>query len=289
MQAASNYHAEQKAITQGFSATIFNKYATAWRQWRRFCSRIQIAPDLKDIEDLITFLQISAERVRSGLLSAQGQPIKKRLVNLYLRSIGKIFASMGANDSRQNRMEKLNFRLVIQLESYHKEDSPPTIVQPLPVNVIQYLDTAAQGTTARNIAISDLTWVALFFFLWPGEQCKGGTNIARNSFRLKDVQFFIGPQPYNAATASNAVLAQAYFVSLLFTTQKNGVKGQLIGHGCTGHPQEAGKVGLSKHGVGHRSGIVGFLFNEELDVLEPEGMLGGFGTSLVVFAWTEEE
>ena len=53
--------------------------------------------------------------------------------------------------------------------------------------------------------------------------------------------------------------------------------------------QEAGKVGLSKHGVGHRSGVVGLLFNEELDVLEPEGMLGGVGTALVVFAWPEEE
>ena len=51
--------------------------------------------------------------------------------------------------------------------------------------------------------------------------------------------------------------------------------------------QEAGKVGLSKHGVGHRIGVVGLLFNEELDVLEPEGMLGGVGTALVVFAWTE--
>ena len=38
-------------------------------------------------------------------------------------------------------------------------------------------------------------------------------------------------------TASNTVLSQADFVSLLFTTQKNGVKGESIGHGHTGHPQ----------------------------------------------------
>ena len=38
-------------------------------------------------------------------------------------------------------------------------------------------------------------------------------------------------------TASNTVLSQADFVSLLFTTQKNGVKGESIGHGRTGHPQ----------------------------------------------------
>ena len=56
-----------------------------------------------------------------------------------------------------------------------------------------------------------------------------------------------------------------------------------------GCEQEAGKVGLSKHGVGHRSGVVGLLFNEELDVLEPEGMLGGVGYALVVLAWPEEK
>ena len=134
-------------------------------------------------------------------------------------------------------MGKLNFRLGRQLASYQKEDYTPTRVRPLPVSVIQSLDTAAQGTTARKIAISDLTWVALFFLLRPGEYCKGSTNTSQNPFRLKDVQLFIRQQPYNAATASNAVLAQADFVSLLFTTQKNGVKEKSIGNGCTSHPQ----------------------------------------------------
>ena len=37
--------------------------------------------------------------------------------------------------------------------------------------------------------------------------------------------------------AYNDVLSQADFVSLLFTTQKNGVKGESVGHGRTIHPQ----------------------------------------------------
>ena len=99
------------------------------------------------------------------------------------------------------------------------------------------MDTTAKGTTPINIAISNLTWVAFFFLLRPGEYCRGCTNTTQHPFSLKDVQFFIGQQPYNAATASKDVLAQADFVSLLFTTQKNGVKGKSIGHGHTGHPQ----------------------------------------------------
>ena len=112
-----------------------------------------------------------------------------------------------------------------------------TRVRPLPVRVIQALYTVSQVTTARNIAVSDLTWVAFLFLLRPYKYCKGGTNTAQHTFSIKDVHFFIVHQPYNAATAFNTVLYQADFVNLLFTTQKNGVKGGFIGHGPTGHPQ----------------------------------------------------
>ena len=110
-------------------------------------------------------------------------------------------------------------------------------MQPLPVRIIQALDTAAQGTTQINIAISNIAWVTFFFLLRPSKYCRNGTNTAQHLCRLKDVQFFIGQKPYNASTASNALLVQANFVSLLFKTQKNGIKGKSIGHRRTGHPQ----------------------------------------------------
>ena len=144
---------------------------------------------------------------------------------------------MGSDNPCHNRMGKLDFRLERHLASYYKKDSPPTRVCPLTVNFIQALGTSAQGTTARNIAISDVTWVAFFFLIRPVKYCKVRTYTSHHPFRLRDVQFFIGQQPYNSATLSDAILAQADFVSLLSTTQKNGVKGKSIGHGRTVHPQ----------------------------------------------------
>ena len=135
---------------------------------------------------------------------------------------------MGANDPCHNLMGKLNFRLGRQLESYQKENSPSTRVQTLPIRVIQALDTIAQGTTSRNIAIRDLTCVAFFFLLRPGKYCKVGTDTAQHPFSLKDIQLFILHQTYSAATESNTVLAQDNFVSLLFTTQNNSAKGVLV-------------------------------------------------------------
>ena len=102
VQAAANYHATQQAITQGSSTTVFNKDATAWHQWRRFCSWLQIAPDLEGIEDPIPFLHVFDEHVRAGLLSAQGQPIKNRLVDQYLRYMSQILASMGSDNPCHN-------------------------------------------------------------------------------------------------------------------------------------------------------------------------------------------
>ena len=56
-----------------------------------------------------------------------------------------------------------------------------------------------------------------------------------------------------------------------------------------GCEQESNKVGLSKHGVVSHHGVVGLLSNEELGILDPEGVLGGVGTALAVFACLEEE
>ena len=118
-------------------------------------------------------------------------------------------------------MGKLDFRLGRHLTSYQKEDSSPTRVWPLSASAIQALDTVTQGTTARNISISNLTLVTFFSPLRRCEYCKDGTDTAHHPFSIKEVRFFIEQKPHNDATMSNAALAQANFISLMFTTQKN--------------------------------------------------------------------
>ena len=73
VQAAANYHAEQQSITKGLSETIFKKDATAWRQWRRFCIWLQIAPERKDNKDYIPFLQSFAGIVAVNHFHLQGR------------------------------------------------------------------------------------------------------------------------------------------------------------------------------------------------------------------------
>jgi len=54
-------------------------------------------------------------------------------------------------------------------------------------------------------------------------------------FRLQDVQLWIGTQRLLHLQCPLADLALATFASLTFTNQKSGVRGEVIGHQCSGH------------------------------------------------------
>ena len=84
--------------------------------------------DLQDIRDKIPFLQIFAHKVRTGVLAANNKPIHKRSVEQYLRSMGQIFAAVGAPGS----MGAIDFRLGRRLATYTQEDPSPRKNTPPP-------------------------------------------------------------------------------------------------------------------------------------------------------------
>jgi hypothetical protein len=92
------------------------------------------------------------------------------------------------------------------------------------------LASAAHGTKA----IADMICLAFFFLLRPGEYT--GTPSETTPFTLHDVQCWIGHQRYLATTIPINDLTRVTFVTLTFTTQKNGVRGEVIGLGRSGNP-----------------------------------------------------
>ena len=150
---------------------------------------------------------------------------------------GSINPLHGGPRPRFSIVGSINFFLGQQLAAYKREDPPLTRVCPLPISVLRTLNSAAQVGSNRQQAISDLAWIAFFFLLWPSEYCQGVTDTVSTPFRLWYIHFFIGNQPTPATTATPQECAAATFISILFTTQKNGVKGESIGHGTTGHPR----------------------------------------------------
>jgi hypothetical protein len=207
-----------------------------WDVWVGFCGSLNQDSLLTRVTDKIKFLQVFAHRVRKGKLARNpsGHAVRARTVEDYLRSVGQGFASVGAPDPRhQLDTTKTDFRLYRQLRCYRLEDPPPDRVKPLPISILHNVhEQAVLFADDISLAVSDLSYMAFFWLLRPGEYCSGTNS---HPFRLCDLQLFIGQQRIDPLTCSLADLNRVTFVTMTFTTQKNGVRGEIIGHSRSGH------------------------------------------------------
>ncbi len=153
-----------------------------------------------------------------------------------LRAVGQTFSALGCADPRLQPSGKLDFRLSRQLSSYSKDDPPPTRVKPIPFPIIVHsaqlcytANTASANTTA------DMLLLGFFFLLRPGEYAYTDNDNAA-PFRLCDIHLLINNCRLDSYSATSIQLSRVNFVALEFTTQKNGVRGELIGLGKSGHP-----------------------------------------------------
>ena len=222
-------------MASGVSAGYAKSHRTYWAKWKHFCAELGLEPHLPHIGDPVPFLQIFAHRVRSGELAQRGKPVQKRQVEQYLRAVGQNLAGMGARDPRHDAFGKIDFRILRQLRSYTRADPPPQRVKPLPTTVLHDIYNQHIRGTAREQCVADIVWIGFFFLMRPGEHCDAGVHNDSAPFRLCDVTFRRRGATFNTACDSIQQLATADHVALTFTTQKNGVKGEVIGTRRSGH------------------------------------------------------
>jgi len=92
--------------------------------------------------------------------------------------------------------------------------------------LLRAAELAAAGNSARDF----------YFPLHPGEYANASGE-AKHPFRLEDVECKIGHEHiFDVHLASVAQLLAATFISLTFTDQKNGIKGENISHVSNGQP-----------------------------------------------------
>ncbi|KAL3823120.1 hypothetical protein ACHAXA_006450 [Cyclostephanos tholiformis] len=175
---SSDIRVAQDTVLQGVSPGRAAGIATAWGKWIEFTHDLGLDPFLQTFQDKIPFLQVFAQRVHSGDLAANGNPIRSRSVEDYIRGVAQTFLHVGATDPHLNTAHTIDFRLQRTLKAWKTTDPAPLRVKPIPIAVI------------KRIAVSA-----------PLEQ-----------------------------------ICQARFASLTFTTQKNGVRGEVIGLACSGDP-----------------------------------------------------
>ncbi|VEU39857.1 unnamed protein product, partial [Pseudo-nitzschia multistriata] len=88
--------------------------------------------------------------------------------------------------------------------------------------------------TPQRQAVANMICIAFFFCLRPGEYT--GTTSDDQAFSLDDITFFVGTRRLSSAAASDADISAATSIQLTFTTQKNGIKGDVIAHARSTDP-----------------------------------------------------
>jgi hypothetical protein len=225
----------QQIVAQGVHRSRATSSDTHWSTWVQFCADLQVDPTLADVRDPVPVLQVFALRYRTGTCSPSKLPVRSRTVEDALRSVGQTFACLGSPDPRLSSPGHVDHRLKRMLQAFHKQDPPPHRVKPLPLPIIQHIAATAHASTDVALqAIADMIILAFFFLLRPGEYT--GASPDAQPFRLCDIALSVGNTKLDLASASDSSLFGATFVTLEFTTQKNGVRGEVIGLGRSGDP-----------------------------------------------------
>lgn len=232
----ADLRAAETAARSGVSKGAIATSNTSWDLWRQFCQDLNHDPYLKSVTDPILLLQVFAARIRDGSLTGN-KPVTAGTVATRLRDVGQTLSLLGAADPRINPSGNLDLRLARQIRHYSITDPPPGRAPPLPLSVLQHIvDTcyrSRQLVPHATQACTDLILIAYFFLMRPGEFCETSTA---HPFRIGDVALYNQGTRIDINTAPEPALLASSHVLLTFTTQKNGVRGERIGQGCSGDP-----------------------------------------------------
>ncbi|KAI2491001.1 hypothetical protein MHU86_23569 [Fragilaria crotonensis] len=213
--------------------------SATWRIWERFCIDSGIRTDLRDIPgDHVPNLLLFAHQYRTGRIAPSDRPVRSRTVEDAVRHVAhQAFTRVGAVDPRLNTIGDVDFRLHALFHSWKKSDPPSLRVKPLPLLVLHHAHRLAATTPndSPTHAAGDYLLLAFYFLLRPGEYSGTPQTDADDLFRVQDTGVWIGHRRLNPLLCPSDDLVAATFVIVTFTTQKNGVRGETLGHGRSGH------------------------------------------------------
>jgi hypothetical protein len=222
-------------VSLGVSTQRASATDTTWTTWEAFCADLNIDPTLQTTPDPVLPLQLFALRYRRGEISPSKSKVRGKTVGDALRAVGQTLANMGYSDPRLLPSGKLQFRLSRQLAYYSKQDPPPSRVKPIPSGILQHTVTLLRlGNHARAHTMADMLTLGFYFLLRPGEYALT-SNPDSSPFTIQDVHLLVGQTRIPHLSCPTEALDRATFVCLEFTTQKNGIRGELIGLGRSGN------------------------------------------------------
>mmetsp|Transcript_16305 Transcript_16305/g.24674 ORF Transcript_16305/g.24674 Transcript_16305/m.24674 type:complete len:168 (+) Transcript_16305:719-1222(+) len=138
--------------------------------WKEFCAELYVNPFLSNVDKPIIFLQVFAQRYRTGEIAPQQKRVQSCTVEQQLRAVAQTLQSVGLPDHPNDAQGKIDFRLQRQLQGYKCQDSPTRRVKPLPILVIRQIATLSPSSqNPASLTILHLITIAFYFLLQPGD------------------------------------------------------------------------------------------------------------------------
>ena len=221
--------------TRAARSNVFDK-------WTGFCRRLLVREDLSDVApaDRLSFLLVFGMLYREGRFSSH--QVRSGTVQDALLAVGKGLADLGTPDPRLLPTGRTVPLLADFYSAMADQDSPSTRQFPANLTLLRHLpvilDTDHPDAGAANTATIDLAIVGFFWLLRPAEYLYSRGQGRSTPFRLCDICFAIRHGQHLASTAPlhDVNPTDITAATLTFTDQKNGVRGEQIGHRSTSDP-----------------------------------------------------
>ena len=83
---------------------------STWQQWEKYCLELAVDPFLEAIKDKVPYLQVFAQRVRTGSLALARHPLRVRSTEDYVRQVAQTFLDLGAQDPHKDSTDVIDLR-----------------------------------------------------------------------------------------------------------------------------------------------------------------------------------
>ena len=142
-----------------------------WKDWVEFAANCGVEPKLQNTPaaDKIATLTAFAERVRAGHCG-RGSRVRAQTVQVALRAIGTTCELDGLPNPIYRSEGRYLKPLERQIESFRRQDPPPSHKLAVPVSVVEHLLRVANKANNEKLnAEANLTCIAFYYLLRVGE------------------------------------------------------------------------------------------------------------------------
>ena len=199
-------------------------------------------PLLVSYRYLYPIINTFVRQYRTGEIAPNGRQVQSHTVEDAVGSIGQALASLGTRDPYLTSQGDLYIRLHLQYQCYSKQEPPTIQLKLVPLQVLHHISSVSNESVDPIFqAEFNMIIIVYLFLVHLGEYTISKSDSI--PFYTEDITFRCGRSVF-VATAIKEDLQAATLVTLAFTTQKNVLRGNNIGHKASREPILCPKAAL---------------------------------------------